>query len=88
MTSQIFNPSTSMLPISFSTAPAINEHNWPERSLVYLCRLFDNLHAGDDYTEISPACHISILDFTLFPEQTEFYICSPCVRLNSNSDSH
>lgn len=33
----------------------LNEHNWPERSLVYLCRLFDNLHAGDDYTEISPA---------------------------------
>lgn len=51
----------------------LNEHNWSERSLVYLCRLFDNLHAGDDYTEISPAYHISILDFTLFPEQTEFY---------------
>lgn len=58
---------------AFQPPPAINEHNWPERSLVYLCRLFDNLHAGDDYTEISPACHISILDFTLFPEQTEFY---------------
>lgn len=51
----------------------LNEHNWPERSLVYLCRLFDNLHVGDDYTKISPAYHIGILDFTLFPEQAEFY---------------
>lgn len=50
-----------------------NEHNWPERSLVYLCRLFDNLHTGDDYTEVKPAFHIGILDFTLFPEQAEFY---------------
>lgn len=50
-----------------------NEHNWPERSLVYLCRLFDNLHTGDDYIEVKPACHIGILDFTLFPEQAEFY---------------
>lgn len=50
-----------------------NEHNWPERSLVYLCRLFDNLYTGDDYAEVKPACHIGILDFTLFPEQAEFY---------------
>lgn len=50
-----------------------NEHNWPERSLVYLCRLFDNLHTGDDYIEVKTAFHIGILDFTLFPEQAEFY---------------
>lgn len=50
-----------------------NEHNWPERSLVYLCRLFDNLHTGDDYVAVKPAFHIGILDFTLFPEQAEFY---------------
>lgn len=50
-----------------------NEHNWQERSLVYLCRLFDNLQIGDDYTEVKPAWHIGILDFTLFPEQAEFY---------------
>lgn len=50
-----------------------NEQNWPERSLVYLCRLFDNLHTGNDYVEVKPACHIGILDFTLFPEQAEFY---------------
>lgn len=50
-----------------------NEQNWPERSLVYLCRLFDNLHTGNDYVEVKPACHIGILDFTLFPKQAEFY---------------
>lgn len=48
-------------------------HNWPERSLVYLCRLFDNLHTGEDYAEIKPARHIDILGFTLFPDQPEFY---------------
>lgn len=50
-----------------------DEHNWPERSLIYLCRLFDNLNSGDDYISIKPACHISILNFTPFPEQSEFY---------------
>lgn len=51
----------------------LNEHNWPERSLGYLCRLFDNLNSGTDYIAVKPACHISILNFTLFPEQPEFY---------------
>ena len=26
-----------------------NEHNWPERSISYAARSFDNLNAGDDY---------------------------------------
>lgn len=51
----------------------VNEHNWPERSLIYLCRLFDNLNAGTDYLAVRPARHIGILNFTLFPGQSEFY---------------
>lgn len=51
----------------------INQHNWPDRSIYYLCRCFDNLNHGDEYTEVKPAIHISILDFTLFPESPEFY---------------
>ena len=51
----------------------INEHNWPERSLSYLCRSFDNLNRGMDYCEVKPAIQIGILDFTLFPEYPEFY---------------
>lgn len=51
----------------------INEHNWPERSLSYLCRSFDNLNKGMEYEEVKPAIQIGILDFTLFPEHPEFY---------------
>ena len=50
-----------------------NEGNWPERSLSYLCRSFDNLNAGMHYAELKPAIHISILDFILFPDIPEFY---------------
>ncbi len=51
----------------------INEHNWPERSLSYLCRTFDNLNSGEDYSAVRPAVQIGLLDFTLFPEHPEFY---------------
>lgn len=51
----------------------INEHNWPERSLSYLCRRFDQLGKGQDYTECRPAIHIGFLDFAPFPEWSEFY---------------
>lgn len=51
----------------------INEQNWPERSLSYLCRSFDNLNKGMNYEEVKPAIQISILDFTLFPKHPEFY---------------
>ena len=51
----------------------INEHNWPERSLSYLCRTFDNLNVGDNYLSIKPAIQIGLLDFTLFPDYPEFF---------------
>ncbi len=52
----------------------LNEGNWPDRSLSYLCRTFDNLNSGEDYTEVRPAYHIGFLDFTLFPQaEPEFY---------------
>ncbi len=51
----------------------INQHNWPERSLSYLCRSFDNLNSGDDYQQVKPAIHIGLLDFTLFEDYPEFY---------------
>ena len=50
-----------------------NEHNCPERSLIYLCRAFDQLERGQKYEEILPAIHIGFLDFNLFPGDTEFY---------------
>ena len=47
--------------------------NWPERSLGYLCRSFDNLNKGDDYLDTKAAIHIGFLDFTLFPRLPEFH---------------
>lgn len=50
----------------------INEANWPERSLGYLCRTFDNLNVGSDYLWVKPAHQVSILDFPLFHENDSF----------------
>ena len=50
-----------------------NLHNWPDRSLSYLCRTFDGLCSGQDYRLTKPVIHIGILDFSLFPEHPEFY---------------
>jgi predicted transposase/invertase (TIGR01784 family) len=51
----------------------VNNHDWPERSVSYLCRCFDNLHAGQEYHRVKGAFHIGFLDYTLFPEYPEFY---------------
>ena len=50
-----------------------NYQNWPERSLSYLCRNFDNLNKGSDYTDVKTAIHIGFLDFTLFLHHPEFH---------------
>ena len=50
-----------------------NRLNWKERSVMYLCRSFDSLNRGQDYTEAKPAIHIGFLDYTLFEDQPEFY---------------
>lgn len=51
----------------------LNEHNWPERSLSYLCRSYDQLYRGQKYEEALPVIHVGFLDFTLHPECPEFY---------------
>ena len=51
----------------------IQEHNWTDRSLSYLCRSFDQLNTGDDYSKTKPVHQIGLLNFTLFPEAPEFY---------------
>ena len=50
-----------------------NEHNWPERSLLYWSREYDDLKTGQDYKELKKTYHIGILDFTLFEDNPEFY---------------
>ena len=50
-----------------------NEQNWPERSLCYLCRDFNNLEKGAPYQSVKPAHHIGILNFSLPHLQKQFY---------------
>lgn len=50
-----------------------DEHNWPERSLSYVCREFDNISRGSDYLDVAPVIHIGFLNFTLFEDAPEFY---------------
>lgn len=50
-----------------------NQMNWPNRSLLYLSRSYDNLNHGNDYKDIIPAIHIGFLNYTLFPSHPEFY---------------
>lgn len=50
-----------------------NKLNWRERSVMYLCRSFDQLNHGQNYTEVKPVIHIGFLDYSLFEKCPEFY---------------
>ena len=43
-------------------------NDWPERSLSYLSRSYDNVAKGCDYIDVKPVYHIGFLNYTLFPE--------------------
>ncbi len=47
--------------------------NWPERSITYLGRAFDQTPLGGDYSNIHTTIHIGILDFNLKHLTPEFY---------------
>jgi len=51
----------------------LNHGNWPERSLQYLCRSFDQLNKGEDYLHVKPVIQVCFLNFTLFEEDKEFF---------------
>ena len=51
----------------------IHKLDWGERSLGYLCRLYDHLNRGKGYESIKTAIQIGLLDFTLFEDEPEFY---------------
>ncbi len=46
---------------------------WKLRTLLYLCRCFESINEGDDYTELKPATFIAIMNNPLFPDHPEFY---------------
>ena len=52
----------------------VNNHgDWPDRSLSYLCRSFDQLYHGEQYASTKSVLHIGILGFNLFPKNPKFY---------------
>lgn len=61
-----------------------NKLNWENRSVMYLCRSYDQLNRGQDYREARPAIHISFLDYTLFDEYPEFYASYKLINVKSH----
>ncbi len=51
----------------------INEKNWVERSLAYLCRTYSAMGKDETYIDLKPVHQIGILNFTLFEDAPEFY---------------
>ena len=62
-----------------------NLGNWPERSLTYLCRMFDQLKSGEDYRNVKKSLHIGILDFT--PKDFPQILYSKYFLYNRNSSA-
>ncbi|MDE6662506.1 MAG: Rpn family recombination-promoting nuclease/putative transposase [Lachnospiraceae bacterium] len=61
-----------------------NELNWPDRSVLYMSRSFDQLNHGQKYKEIKPVIHIGFLGYTLFKECPEFYATYKLINVNNN----
>ena len=61
-----------------------NKLNWRERSLMYLCRSFDQLNHGQDYMDTEPVVHIGFLDYTLFEDLPEFYASYKLINVKNN----
>ena len=51
----------------------IDEKDWPERSLTYACRTFDQLQKGQTYLDTKPVYHIGFLDYNIKSFTPEFY---------------
>ncbi len=61
-----------------------NRLNWPNRSVMYLCRSYDQLNRGQDYKDARPAVHIGLLDYTLFEERPEFYAAYKLINIKNH----
>ncbi|MDE5933867.1 MAG: Rpn family recombination-promoting nuclease/putative transposase, partial [Lachnospiraceae bacterium] len=58
--------------------------DWQNRSLLYLCRSYDQLDHGQEYMEIQPVIHIGFLDYTLFDESPEFYATYKLINVKNH----
>lgn len=61
-----------------------NKLNWNNRSVLYLCRTFDQLNHGEGYNKAHPAIHIGFLDYTLFDKCPEFYATYKLMNVKKN----
>ncbi len=61
-----------------------NRLNWQKRSVMYLCRSYDQLNKGQDYRDAKPAVHIGFLDYTLFEERPEFYAAYKLINIKNH----
>lgn len=61
-----------------------NRLNWRKRSVMYLCRSFDQLNHGQDYEEAKSAIHIGFLDYTLFEEHPEFFATYKLINVKNH----
>ena len=59
-----------------------NEYNWPDRSISYASRNFDQLKRGEYYIDAKPVHSIGFLNFTLFEDNPEF---NALYQLNSDA---
>ena len=50
-----------------------HQNYYRNRTLMYLCRSYDSLKKGNDYSQLKPAVHISILDFIPQDGTRKFY---------------
>ena len=63
----------------------LNKGFWPERSIGYLARSFDNLKRGDDYGSTKSVIHIGFLDFDLPDIPPEFYGTYKLLNIKNHS---
>ena len=51
----------------------IRKPGFIDRTLLYMCRAFDQLSHGEDFVDAGSVVHIWFTDFTVFPKAPEFY---------------
>lgn len=61
-----------------------NRLNWKNRSVMYLCRSFDQLNHGQDYALAKPVIHIGFLNYSLFPDCPEFYASYKLINIKNH----
>ena len=62
----------------------VNRHDWPERSIGYLSRMYNSLQKGDQYINVKPAIHMGILNFSPFDGEPIFYSRNVLMDMNKH----